>query len=67
MNKDLGTIIIHDGPKQNTQVPKVDPIADSVLECDNFSVVEWLNHLREELISAVNYIEKVKALLENKK
>ena len=33
------------------------------LEADNKSVNEWLNNIQEELMDAVNYIEKLKAVL----
>jgi len=33
------------------------------LEADNKSVNEWLNNIQEELMDAVNYIEKLKAIL----
>ena len=33
------------------------------LEADNKSINEWLNNIQEELMDAVNYIEKLKAVL----
>jgi len=33
------------------------------LDEDNKSIHEWLNNIQEELMDAVNYIEKLKSLL----
>ena len=33
------------------------------LEADDKSINEWLNNIQEELMDAVNYIEKLKSIL----
>jgi hypothetical protein len=37
------------------------------LDRQDLSLCKWLTHLQEELMDAVNYIEKVKILVEGKK
>lgn len=37
------------------------------LDRQDLSLHEWLNHLQEELMDAVNYIEKLKQLVGGKK
>jgi hypothetical protein len=35
----------------------------TTLDRNDLSRLEWLNHLQEELMDAVNYIEKLKQIL----
>ena len=35
----------------------------TTLDRNDLSRLEWLNHLQEELMDAVNYIEKLKRIL----
>jgi len=35
------------------------------LEKDDKSINEWLNNIQEELMDAINYIEKLKSILTN--
>lgn len=37
------------------------------LDRDDLSIVEWLDHLQQELLDAANYIEKLKVTLGGKK
>ena len=37
------------------------------LDREDLSLSEWLNHLQEELMDAVNYIEKIKRVVDGKK
>jgi hypothetical protein len=37
------------------------------LDRDDLSLSQWLKHLQEELMDAVNYIEKVRRILDGKK
>lgn len=38
----------------------------TTLERDDLSIVDWLNHLQEELMDATLYVQKLKSELENK-
>ena len=35
----------------------------TTLARDDLSTIEWLNHLQEELMDAINYIERLKLLM----
>lgn len=37
------------------------------LDREDLGLVEWLNHLQEELLDAANYVEKIKVTLSGKK
>lgn len=37
------------------------------LDRDDLSLSDWLTHLQEELMDAVNYIEKLKRIIDGKK
>ena len=37
------------------------------LDREDLSLSQWLNHLQEELMDAVNYIEKLKRVVDGKK
>lgn len=37
------------------------------LDRDDLSLSDWLTHLQEELMDAVNYIEKLKRIVDGKK
>jgi hypothetical protein len=37
------------------------------LDREDYSLSEWLTHLQEELMDAVNYIERIKRIVDGKK
>jgi len=37
------------------------------LDREDYSLSEWLTHLQEELMDAVNYIERIKKIVDGKK
>ena len=39
----------------------------TTLDREDYSLSEWLTHIQEELMDAVNYIEKVKRIVDGKK
>jgi hypothetical protein len=39
----------------------------TTLDRDDYSLSEWLTHLQEELMDAVNYIERIKIIIDGKK
>ena len=39
----------------------------TTLDREDYSLSEWLTHLQEELMDAVNYIEKIKRIVDGKK
>jgi tRNA A37 threonylcarbamoyladenosine biosynthesis protein TsaE len=38
----------------------------TTLEKNNLTLIEWLNHLQEEMMDATLYIEKLKSLIKEK-
>ena len=39
----------------------------TTLDREDYSLSEWLTHIQEELMDAVNYIERVKRIVDGKK
>lgn len=39
----------------------------TTLDREDYSLSEWLTHLQEELMDAVNYIERIKRVVDGKK
>jgi len=39
----------------------------TTLDREDYSLSEWLTHLQEELMDAVNYIERIKRVIDGKK
>lgn len=39
----------------------------TTLDREDYSLSEWLTHLQEELMDAVNYIERIKRIVDGKK